>query len=64
MLGRNPVSVRNGPKPFACELVSGTVRELILGEDLLNVTPGENLLNRGSFVPEELYQRETSVRML
>lgn len=58
------MSVRNGPKPFACELVSGTVRELILGEDLLNVTPGENLLNRGSFVPEELYQRETSVRIL
>ena len=50
ILGRNPLSVRNGPKPFARELVSGTVRELILGKDLLNVTPGENLLNRGSFV--------------
>ena len=50
ILGRNPLSVRNGPKPFTCELVSGTVRELILGKDLLNVTPGENLLNRGSFV--------------
>lgn len=50
ILGRSPVSVRNGPKPFTCELVSGTIREFILGKDLLNVTPGENLLNRGSFV--------------
>lgn len=39
MLGRNPVSVRNGAcKPFARELVSGTVRELILGKDLW-ITP-------------------------
>ena len=61
--GRNPVSVRNGPKPFTSELVSGTIRELILGKDLLNVTPGENLKEEASY-SKELYQREITVHML
>ena len=48
ILGRNPVSIRNRWKPFTSGLGSGTIRELILEKDLLNVTSGENLLNRGS----------------
>ena len=44
ILGRNPVSIRNGWKPFTSGLFSGTVRELILEKDLLNITSGENLL--------------------
>ena len=48
ILGRNPVSIRNGWKPFTSGLFSGTVRELILEKDLLNITSGENLLNRES----------------
>ena len=50
ILRKNPVSIRNGPKPYTYEPVSGTIRELILGKNLLNVTPGENLLNRGSII--------------
>ena len=48
ILGRNPVSIRNGWKPFTSGRFSSTVRELILEKDLLNITSGENLLNRGS----------------
>ena len=53
-----------GQSLLHCELVSGTIRELILGKHLLNVTPGENLLKEEASYSEELYQREITVHML